>query len=1506
MIDFLRINDFGTGQRDSFEELVKVLARREQPEKANEYQPYDGRGGDGGVEAIWLLTDGSKVGYQSKFFSSLGASQWKQMDDSVSQALATHPQLIKYVFALPFDLTPDRGPKTRGKSQIQKWDEHVIRWKAVAKKQSTTLDFELWGATVLTDKLLEDGNGSLRAHWFDEEVLDSQWFQEKVSAAALKLDDRYNPDDHVKVSVESLFDAVVRGPKTRQQLSDSIDGLRRNRVPKIEFPKAELVPNKDALRAMQKNWKRLTSAQPKIEALPDTPWEWSILAINANQLYDETAKVLRPFFSIDKSTLSEAERWKTDVTIEDLRKLSSAASKTASEFESKDLRAETHQCALVVGEAGSGKSHVFGQIASQRISQSLPTVLILGQDMGEAPFWDQFASLLGIGGNSADDVLGTLNAVGERLRTRTLIMFDAINEGVGAKYWCHWFPEVIAEVQSYPFVAAVFSCRDVYVNYAVPSNLLNSLPKYRIEGFSTPEERERAAIQYLDKNGISRPNTLWLSPEFSNPLFLKSTSEALVANGKTEFPRGLHGTSQMLSLYLESFSTRMEAHSSRSTELSRPLMKLVRTISERMADEGQDFITVDIADEIIGNYFGNRLPPDGKTWLEVFIQTNLFRREPPPPTDCDNPLDPPAELIRFSFQRFQDFLMANALVDKIVDANSDSGTGQEFAQSGPLSFLFYGDELNQGIRYEFAGLVAALSTIFPERLEAEFAMSLRNWEQHWEEDHLLQPAFAESFKWRRLDAFNDDTLKLLNNLNSVWVETLGLLLEVSMTVDHPFNAYCLHEHLNRFSLAERDSYWTQWINYSSREELSQIDRIVSWALPPLDDKADKYHIELAAIALAWFLSSSHMSLRDRATKALTSLLLRHCTAFELVLDKMKDCNDPYIVERMYAAAFGACCIDPSPSRLRSYSQSVFNAVFAKGEPPIALLTRDYALGIIELAEHKGSTGPSVILARCYHPFSTDPPQFGLTEDEVKRIAQHSGSDRILNSAGFESGDYGKYSIPGRVRGFLATPLSKPAPKSKEELKQACYDEVVSGRQDRIDALEAYNQSTLFQSQILDQLVNQRVDADAARQAIDEAQRRSRDLRNDFENLLTDDERRRVSEEYFIDGMVQEDHEHVSIQQCRWWITKRAYELGWTKTLFPSDNYGGSYSGHKNDLERIGKKYQRIALDELEARLADNFWLLQGWGIGSTSYRYSHHDFRRNLEPTILPNNPCSAPDQLVKDAWIIEPKIELPDVPEEDLRDWTTQFDPGKTEADFIYRNSPDGRRWIVLYDHVQDRDYYVENGRSGHNIRMVEFRITNCILVPNGQAERLANSLRDQQDIDFFRFQPSEYMNGPFIGEAFWRNTWETTNSRGDNWTVHGESRVAIPVANYQWGINLDRTLPNGFFSYLPERWFAEELGLANHSEDFSGWFREAGEEVFKVFNESEGHQSGVVVEACTLYDYLGSQELEPVWVFIAQRSACPNGDNDRACWRRSEAVIWKSGTNWKSTKWFRDERNG
>ena len=65
MFDFSSIKSIdASGPRGAFEELMCQLAQLEQFTGFNEFRRVEGAGGDGGLEAYWLLETGEKIGYQ--------------------------------------------------------------------------------------------------------------------------------------------------------------------------------------------------------------------------------------------------------------------------------------------------------------------------------------------------------------------------------------------------------------------------------------------------------------------------------------------------------------------------------------------------------------------------------------------------------------------------------------------------------------------------------------------------------------------------------------------------------------------------------------------------------------------------------------------------------------------------------------------------------------------------------------------------------------------------------------------------------------------------------------------------------------------------------------------------------------------------------------------------------------------------------------------------------------------------------------------------------------------------------------------------------------------------------------------------------------------------------------------------------------------------------------------------------------------------------------------------
>ena len=171
-IDFSQIQIHAGSQSKGFEELVCQLASLSKPENAKEFIRKDGAGGDAGVECYWKLQDGSEHAWQAKYFlKPLGPSQWKQISRSVKSALSKHPNLTKYYICLPRDRTDSRRSSTAGSqipSELDKWNQHIARWKAIAAVKSMQVEFEYWGEHEILLMLQRDTSDfvGIARHWF--------------------------------------------------------------------------------------------------------------------------------------------------------------------------------------------------------------------------------------------------------------------------------------------------------------------------------------------------------------------------------------------------------------------------------------------------------------------------------------------------------------------------------------------------------------------------------------------------------------------------------------------------------------------------------------------------------------------------------------------------------------------------------------------------------------------------------------------------------------------------------------------------------------------------------------------------------------------------------------------------------------------------------------------------------------------------------------------------------------------------------------------------------------------------------------------------------------------------------------------------------------------------------------------------------------------------------------------------------------------------------------------
>ncbi len=389
-------------------------------------------------------------------------------------------------------------------------------------------------------------------------------------------------------------------------------------------------------------------------------------------------------------------------------------------------------------------------------------------------------------------------------------------------------------------------------------------------------------------------------------------------------------------------------------------------------------------------------------------------------------------------------------------------------------------------------------------------------------------------------------------------------------------------------LAERDSSWSRHFTDDSSRAVKKADEIIQWALNAGMANASTEPARLAATTFVCLFSITNRRIRDRGTKALVTILLGTPNLFFDLMQRFGMIDDPYVLERLLAAGYGAICIDPSSDRIHVAAQAVAATIFSENGPPVHLAVRDLACAIMERASTCGRLPPGFDVTRVRSRFASAPPQMDLDQSVVDAAAVAAGDGRIASSCG-ENEDFGIYEISYHISDFSDMPLSEPAP-------------------------------------------------------------------------LTIDERAEHKPPQCLD-----------VRSARRWVALRAYELGWTKERFP--NEPSSADRNRPNVERIGKKYQWIALGELTARLADNFWLNAEHEQPTRRYQ-SKLDLRymERFDPTVL--GPVRTP---VVEVEITQgpPPLVLEDVDEAALDAWPFLADHFDTPMPRVIANM-DGKEWLI------------------------------------------------------------------------------------------------------------------------------------------------------------------------------------------------------------------------------------
>jgi len=1505
-IDWSRLRPLNGSRQDAFEELCCQLAAYDIPQDAKFIRKGTP---DAGVESFAILSDGNEWGWQAKFFDTMGSSQWSQLDESIEVAFHKHPKLIRYTICLPFD-RPDARREDQT-SMLQKWDDHVVKWKEWANAKRMEVEFVYWGTHEIIDRLSRDEHRGRVFFWFGQEFFSDTWFSKLVEESIVAASPRYTPEADVHLPIARLFDGLGRTDEFFNRIKIQLREVKSAYWwVHLESLETEL---EQAGRNLQETTEKLIAAvidvQPSaIDSLP-----WNSIAEFAQSVYD--------FAEICDDKLQEAEERihassnktldkASDERVQKFRSVRSSVNRLLHKvwqfrqlIQSDEARLSTLPALLLVGEAGKGKSHLFCDIAKRRVASGLPTILLMGQRFIQDEPWSQIIKLLRLRPDTtADEFLGALEACAQVRGAKALIMIDALNEGEGKKVWKYNIAAFLQTVSHYSWISVAISVRSSYEKAIIPAELINTR-LVRIQHYGFAEHEYEALRTFCNHYRIELPSVPLLVPEFQTPLFLKILCKGLYDSGVSKFPTGLRGVTSIFKLFVDSINEKLSAPEYLDYPTHRSVVwRVLDRLSGALAQSHKDHLLLEEAETIVQQIWSGS--NTSRPLLRYLVEEGVLIED-----QMQDGREDGFEVIRFAYERFSDHQIVKHLLDNYLDAQQPE---LAFAPGQPMAFL----SENLGTN---AGLLAAMCVQVPERIGKEFPDIMPSLAG----SYAVRDGFIESLIWRDPNSISSATRELinryLNHSDYVFERIFDVFLTVAAIPNHPYNADFLHQHLLKFEMAERDTWWSIFL-YRQLGSHGAVDRIIDWAWSPEDkDHIDDESARLCGIALAWFLTTSNRFVRDRATKALVNLFTSRLRVLKIVMRQFQEVDDFYVLERLFAVAYGCVLRSLDDDEIASLAQEVYKEIFENGNPPAHILLRDYARGIIEYAIRR-SLSLDIDLNKVKPPYRSEWPEIP-TEEETEKYkipytSLDSGDKRwAQNHIHFSvmEDDFARYVIGTNNNhpDWLSLRMDEPSWRSPEEIKDDFVESLTASEKEKWDALQMACQSFsrrgehLFahltdgqlqsilemteDSASLESQEDFPLDIPELISGEEHIWNENADQVNEIAKQLLDilsEEKKTIFEAEIIPHLKNPyrriDKPRFDLKLAQRWILKRVFDLGWTADRFGNfDRFSADSRGRSaHKAERIGKKYQWIAYHEFLARLADNFQFREPYSEHLPKQYLGPWQIRvRDIDPSCMVRSTGRAWRSMTY-AWWSSERYALWDMLIDDV-EWMKETSDLPDVKSLIEVTHPqDGSRWLALNGfHIWEQPTPLEE-EPFHVTHREMWYLVQGYLVHLSDIDEVF-SWAVQQDFEGRWMPETRELYEVFLGEFFWSpsytyysHPYERTVGWQEGHFNHHMPKPIMPLTELysNEASGFDCSVDESYTIILPSKLIIERMGLQWKGVEGS-YFNSNGKLVAFDPSVKESGPGVLLVDREAFLSFLSDNNYAVLWTILGEKQLVGGG---------------------------------
>lgn len=914
------------GKKDKgFEEFCcQVFHIKEKDLKVHENSRFyriKGDGGDGGIEAYWQFPNDEEIGIQAKYFLNLDnpAKKWQQVKISIERVKISHPNLTKLIICFPIDLT-DSGDEKK-KSNRDRFNEIKKSWAEQHKNPGFELEF--WGYHELTTFLQENTN--LIPFWFHKTMFGQDLINMNFEQYKSIIGDRYQPDIHIKLANFDYFDYLAQNNQFIE-----IFKKKQNKLESEYYRISEICRHLNS--DLSKQIKDCVADLFELSGV-------IIKKLIDDQLkeldYNDLKKLIKQF-----NNIGEQIRENQDLIINlddksygfyNFKQDFDNLNETVNEFNDAKFEINREKIIFLNGEGGIGKTHLLASIVDKRCQSNLISLIFDGGqlDIENSTITDTIKKNCGDPKCNNDEFYSALDTLAFISGQRGLILVDSLDEQKNCKSWKKKIPPFLQEIKKYKNLALALSYRAEYEKDIINQVLMTKESLFcKAPGFKNLKISDLAII--FNKYNIEIPTLPSLYPEFYNPLFLISYCKFLHNSNRRQISSLIESYTTIFDNYVESLNEKISDALDLDSS-SKIIQKVFTQFTVKMLEQEDDKLLINDAKDITKQYDTSSCY--SKTILKRLLSDGFIHKF----KSYDN-----EEYIRFTFSKYNDFAMVQYLLDTHLDIKN------------PLISFNKGAILyNHIFKYMRHGVVDMFAILLPEYTNGEFEIVDIFKKDEENNYNLFQEYFLDSLKNRKPQFITKRSLKLIFKYfmkQKEYEKIIDILLFLTLKDNSPIKAEKLHMHLKSKSLFKRDSKWTANLEYLYIQKDNIIEKILTYTWSCDDNLCNNKLAINYAIILCWFLVSSNRELRDRATKSLTNLFSHNLNIIPELIDKFIDINDPYVIERITCASYGALLRNKENkvryNDMKNIALSICKSFFNNPQPHI--LIRDYIKSIIAL------------------------------------------------------------------------------------------------------------------------------------------------------------------------------------------------------------------------------------------------------------------------------------------------------------------------------------------------------------------------------------------------------------------------------------------------------------------------------------------------------------------------------------------------------------------------------